>query len=77
MKQAQKEILKKIEAASAFEEKAVPLYSNHIAQSLLQSGLEPAARAEAETILRRLADESRGHIALLKQVREIYLSNQE
>lgn len=77
MKQGQKEILKKIEAASAFEEKSVPLYSNHIAQALLQSGLEPSARIEAEGILRRLADESRGHIALLKQVREIYLSSQE
>jgi hypothetical protein len=73
MKLTKKELLRKIDAASAFEEKAIPIYSNHLAAALERSEYPPKTKAKIKSSLKILSDESKGHIKLLELVREICL----
>lgn len=77
MKLKREEMLSLIEEASAFEEKAIPIYSNHLAAALDRSPFDAEKQAFIREKLTLLANESRGHVELLNLVRNIYLADKE
>lgn len=70
---SKKETLRQIDQAILKEEMALPVYTTHISSAVFWSGLPEKFQKEISQKLQILHDDSLRHVAMLEEVKNIYL----
>ncbi len=65
------EILKKIDAAILTEEKAIPIYTKHIGNTLFWSGLGKKTQEDIKKTFIELKEDSGRHVKQLQSIKEM------
>lgn len=63
-------LLSKLKKGQIAEEKAIPIYTKHLSSAIFWTGIDKECQDDVRNILKRLADESRGHKEILRSTIE-------